>query len=121
MAESQPKRICTYTDLQIPIGNEVYVSDENENDSGSDISTSSDSSYSANDDDPTDEGISSEGSLVSLMDDGPCDLRSKDGTKWWNTEPKENSHLEYVQLQHEPQLASSSLDSHFYQGNVKHI
>ena len=56
------------------------------------------------------------------MDDGPCDVVSKDGTKWWNSKPGDISQVkDYLDIEHEAQLTGGSSKCENYQGGTIYI
>ena len=124
MAEPNPKR---FRHSRVPPHSDIHedVYDSNEEGDFSDLdslSTSSDSSISL-DNDRIDESVeTSDCSLISFMDDGPCDVVSKDGTKWWNSKPGDISQVkDYLDIEHEAQLTGGSSKCENYQGSTIYI
>ena len=94
----------------------VYIS-EDDSEYLDSTSSNSCSSYISLDEYGSDVGDSSDTS-VSLMDDGtPCDIVTKNGTKWWNepTTPIPNLNTNY-HLDLQPQLKGPSLLCESYEG-----
>ena len=109
--ESKSKKTC----IEIDVCGHVYNSDEDYDDISEEDLSGSCSSTSV---DLTDEEtVTSEGSSISMMDDGPCDYVSKDGTKWWNEPPSDFHQDEYFSKDFQPQLVGPSMESDTFGGN----
>ncbi|KAI6649958.1 PiggyBac transposable element-derived protein 4 [Oopsacas minuta] len=103
--ESKSKKTCS----EIDICGHVYNSDDDYDDISDEDLSGSCSSTSV---DLTDEEtVTSEGSSISMMDDGPCDYVSKDCTKWWNEPPSDFHQDEYFSKDFQPQLVGPSMES----------